>query len=155
MRTSNLATLTALSALLLGTNACSLLGTYASSAQSMMAQPSAATTPASPAGATPTTTPSTPTTPEKSAESKAPSSVSVSLHNGCKETVKLFFGAKPKFGSGRYSSLSSNTRTNESFRPGDQLWIVDDGQNGVSNVTIGDTTREIEIASSCDELRAK
>ena len=155
MRNSNFASLIAMSALLLGANACSLLGTYASSAQSMMAQPGAATSPATPAGATPATTPSEPASTEKAKETSVPSSVSVSLHNGCKSTVKLFFGEKPKFGSGRYSSISSNTRTNETFRPGDQLWIVDEGQNGVSNVKISESTREIEIASSCDELRAR
>jgi len=158
MRISNVAALTALSALLLGTNACSLLGTYATSAQSMMAQPGAAASPTTPGAAspgTPASSPSQPSGSEESAKTATPSTVSVSLHNGCKETVKLFFGAKPKFGSGRYSSLSSNTRTNETFRPGDQLWIVDDSQNGVSNVTISETTREIEVASSCDELRAK
>jgi hypothetical protein len=137
-------------------SACSMLGTYAGSASSMMSQPGVAatgapTTPSSP------TTPATPAaTPE--AETKtasAPSTVSVTLVNTCSDTVKVFFGDKPKFGSGRYSSLSSNSRTNQTFKPGDQLWIVDDGQNGVANAKIEASTREIEVASGCKTLRAR
>lgn len=84
-----------------------------------------------------------------------PSVVSVQLKNNCSSTVKLFFGSKPKFGSGRYSSLGSNTRTSESMKPGDMVWIVDDGQNGVASATVSASTREIEITSSCTGLSAR
>ncbi len=138
----------------LASSACSMLGTYANSASSMMAQPGVAatgapSTPSSPAAAA---TPAA--TPEPEAAS-APSTVSVTLVNACSDTVKVFFGDKPKFGSGRYSSLSSNSRTNQTFKPGDQLWIVDDGQNGVANAKIEASTREIEVASGCKTLRAR
>lgn len=81
--------------------------------------------------------------------------VSVTLRNTCSETVKVFFGDKPKFGSGRYSSLSSNSSTSHSFMPGDMFWIVDDGQNGVSSVTIGESTRTVEVQSGCTGLSAR
>ena len=160
MRHQLIATYAGIAALGLASSACSLLGTYASSASSMMTQPGVGTASPATAGA-PATTPSTGGTPssaasEKEATSKpAPTTVSVALRNGCSETVKLFFGEKPKFGSGRYSSLSSNTRTNQTFKPGDMLWIVDDGQNGVESVTVEASTKEIEIASSCDSFRTK
>lgn len=85
----------------------------------------------------------------------APSSVSITLRNTCPSTVKLFFGDKPGFGSGKYSSASSNTSTNMSFRPGDMIWIVDDSQKGVSSTTISASTRTIEITSSCTSLSSK
>lgn len=87
--------------------------------------------------------------------SSAPSSVSVTLKNNCPNTVKIFFGDKPKFGSGTYSSLSSNTSTSKSFRPGDMVWIVDDSQNGVASATVSASTRRIEVTSSCTGLSAR
>ncbi|MEM9459696.1 MAG: hypothetical protein AAGF11_36300 [Myxococcota bacterium] len=87
--------------------------------------------------------------------SGGPSVVSVQLKNNCPSTVKLFFGTKPKFGSGRYSSLSSNTRRSESMKPGDMVWIVDDSQNGISSATVSASTREIEVTRSCTGLSAR
>lgn len=78
-----------------------------------------------------------------------PQTVSVSLRNGCPNTVKLFFGDKPKFGSGRYTSLGSNTVTSYSMREGDMLWIVDDSQNGISSVSASSASRSFEVTSSC------
>jgi hypothetical protein len=135
-------------------SACSMLGSYAGSASSMMSQPGVAATgaPTTPSPVTPAAPVATPDTETKTA---TPSSVSVTLVNACSDTVKVFFGDKPKFGSGRYSTLSSNSRTNQTFKPGDQLWIVDDGQNGVANAKIESSTREIEVASGCKTLRAR
>lgn len=81
--------------------------------------------------------------------------VSVTLRNRCRETVKVFFGDKPKFGSGRYSSMSSNSSTSHSFQPGDMFWIVDDGQNPISSVTVSPGMREIEILDSCTGMRTR
>ncbi len=135
---------------------CGALGQYGA----MMQQPGAGTAgagaPASAAQATsPTTTPSdsngaTPTT-----TSSTPSSVSVDIKSSCTKTVKVFYGDKPKFGSGTYSSASANSRSSHSFRPGDQFWIVDETENGLANVQVKDNTREIEILGSCTELAAR
>ncbi len=84
-----------------------------------------------------------------------PSTVSVTIKNNCPSTVKIFFGSKPKFGSGRYSSIGSNTRTSQSMKPGDMLWIVDDSQNGISSTTVSGSTREIQIDKSCSGLSAR
>lgn len=162
MRFQAIAPLCCIVTLGLASSACSLLGTYASSASSMMTQPGvgATGTPATAGVPGSTSTGSSPAAGQNSAETEAkeasaPTTVSVTLRNGCSETVKLFFGDKPKFGSGRYSSLSSNSRTNQTFKPGDQLWIVDDGQNGVESVKVEAGMQEIEVASSCDAFRTR
>ncbi|GMV14660.1 MAG: hypothetical protein AMXMBFR56_28840 [Polyangiaceae bacterium] len=132
---------------------CTSLGAYGG----MMAQPGAATTPAagSPATAAPSpgaATPSTESVAKSAAKPAAPSSVSVTIRNTCGKTVKVFFGQKPKFGSGTYSTASSNSVQSHSFRPGDLFWIVDQSENGVANVEVKDSTKEIEIRGSCTEL---
>jgi len=75
--------------------------------------------------------------------------VSVTLRNSCRDTVKVFYGNKPKFGSGTYSTLSSNSVSSKQFRPGDMVWIVDDSENGIASATVDDRTRSIEVDSSC------
>jgi hypothetical protein len=85
----------------------------------------------------------------------APAVVSVTLRNECPQGVKVFFGDKPKFGSGTYSSLSSNTRTSKQMRAGDMIWLVDDGQNGLASVTIDARTREVSVNRDCAGLTAR
>ncbi len=82
----------------------------------------------------------------------APSVVSVTLRNSCGQTVKLFFGDKPKFGSGTYTTLSSNTVTSYSMKPGEMLWIVDDSQNGISSATIDASTNTVEVTGDCNSF---
>ncbi|MEZ4298369.1 MAG: hypothetical protein R3B70_25685 [Polyangiaceae bacterium] len=72
----------------------------------------------------------------------------VTLHNECKQTVKLFLGKKPKWGSGTYTSIGSNTISSYSGSPGDMIWIVDDGQNGLSSLSPSGTQR-VKILSGC------
>jgi len=156
MRLHAIAALCAIATLGLASSACSLLGTYASSASSMMNQPGVGATGVPAASSTESPTPeNAPEAAEQneSAAPSTPSTVSVTLRNGCSDTVKVFFGDKPKFGSGRYSSLSGNSRSNHTFEPGDQLWIVDDSQNGIESVTIEEGMREVEVTSSCDAFR--
>ena len=81
--------------------------------------------------------------------------VSVTLRNSCKQTVKVFFGDKPKFGSGTYSSLSSNSVTSHTFAVGEMMWIVDDAENGLSSTSVSANTREIEVLDGCSGLRVR
>ncbi|MBX7080763.1 MAG: hypothetical protein K1X88_16315 [Nannocystaceae bacterium] len=81
--------------------------------------------------------------------------VSVTLRNACPQTVRLFFGDKPKFGSGTTSTLGSNTVTSHSFQPGDMLWIVDESDNGLSSTSIAASTREIEVTSGCTGFQVR
>ncbi len=80
-----------------------------------------------------------------------PQVVSVTLHNDCPNTVKLFLGEKPKFGSGTNTSLGSNTTTSYQMKPGDMIWITDDSENGLSSTSIGGggTSQSIRIMPSC------
>lgn len=84
-----------------------------------------------------------------SSTSSPPARASISLKNGCSQTVKLFFGDKPKYGSGRYTTIGANNITSESMAPGDMIWIVDDSQNGLSSFTAGSGSQRVEINSSC------
>jgi hypothetical protein len=81
--------------------------------------------------------------------------VSVTIRSACPKTVKVFYGDKPKFGSGTYSSISSNSVQSHSFRQGDMFWIVDDSENGLGSTSIGPGTRELEISASCTSINAR
>ncbi|MFO0635572.1 MAG: hypothetical protein U0168_22240 [Nannocystaceae bacterium] len=110
--------------------------------------PTAAAAPASPDPSA-----ADPAAPSPSAAPAGP--VSVTLRNACPQTVRLFFGDKPKFGSGTTSTLGSNTVTSHSFQPGDMLWIVDASDNGLSSTSISSTTREIEVTSGCTGFQVR
>jgi hypothetical protein len=133
---------------------CGALGQYAQGAGAMTSPTAAAGQPAAPG--VPATSPASAAGAKQSSEALsetgAPKSIGVDLKNSCGQTAKVFFGDKPKFGSGTYSSLGSNVRSRHTFQVGDQFWIVDDSQNGVANVVVDEGTREIEIRGSCDQL---
>jgi hypothetical protein len=74
--------------------------------------------------------------------------VSVRLYNACSETVKLFFGDDPRFGSGTSSQISPNTSTSYSMREGAMIWIVIDGQPAAS-YSASPGNRDIQITRSC------
>jgi hypothetical protein len=142
--------------LALGAAACAPLGQYAAMGGAPAAGAPTTGAPGAAPAAAPAAAPMTGASESSStAPSTPPSSVSVSIKNSCEKTVKVFFGDKPKFGSGTYSTASSNSRSSHSFAPGDQFWIVDDSQNGVANVAVSESTREIEILGSCDRLAAR
>jgi hypothetical protein len=76
-------------------------------------------------------------------------SVSLTLHNDCPRTVRLFFGTTPKFGSGTESSISSNSTESHSMREGDMVWIVDESGNGMSSLTATRRQSSVAITRSC------
>jgi hypothetical protein len=75
--------------------------------------------------------------------------VSLSLHNDCPRTVRLFFGNTPKFGSGTESSISSNSTESRSMREGEMIWIVDEAGNGMSSLTVSPGQTHVTITRSC------
>ena len=77
--------------------------------------------------------------------------MSVDLKNECRQTVRLFYGDKPKFGSGTYSTLGSNTRTHKSMKRGDMIWLVDDKDNGIGSVTVEDGARQ-RVTVDCSSI---
>ncbi|MGZ3422691.1 MAG: hypothetical protein ACXWUG_05650 [Polyangiales bacterium] len=79
----------------------------------------------------------------------APQIDSLTLHNDCKKTVKLFLGDKPKWGSGTNTSIGSNTTQSYSLGVGKMIWIVDDSENGVAQYTGQPGSHRIKIPASC------
>ena len=84
-----------------------------------------------------------------------PAVVSVTIHSDCANTVKVFYGDKPKFGSGTYSTISSHSSESHPFKPGDMVWIVDDAENGLASTTIGPGMGEINIGATCTSFVAR
>jgi hypothetical protein len=75
---------------------------------------------------------------------------SVTLHNSCSQTVKLFIGdGEPPFGSGTYTSIGSNTIQSQSGSLPEAIWIIDDSQRPISAYTPRPGSQDIEIISSC------
>jgi hypothetical protein len=88
--------------------------------------------------------------------SSAPSGpVSVTIRSSCPKTVPVFYGNKPKYGSGTSSSVSTNSVSSHSFREGDMFWVTDESGNGLDGFTVTRGTRTIEIDSSCTRLSGR
>jgi len=81
--------------------------------------------------------------------------VSVTIRSSCPSTVRVFYGDKPKYGSGTTSSISSNSVNSHSFQPGDMFWIVDASDNGVASVTVDDRIGTIEINGNCTSMSTR
>lgn len=81
--------------------------------------------------------------------------VSVTIRSSCPRTVPVFYGNKPKYGSGTSSSVSTNSVSSHSFREGDMMWVTDDSGNGLDGFTVTRGTRTIEIDSSCRRLSGR
>lgn len=81
----------------------------------------------------------------------------VEIHSDCSKTVSVFYGEKPKFGSGKKSSVSSNSTSSEG-RGSDgtlMVWIIDDHENGVASVKVTPETKRVTIGASCKDISAK
>jgi len=94
-------------------------------------------------------------TPAKADVPAGPKTVSVTIRSSCSKTVPVFYGDKPKYGSGTTSSVSSNSVSSKTFTVGDQMWVLDDSGDGAGSVTISESTRNVEINSSCSGLSAR
>lgn len=93
---------------------------------------------------------------QPSTESPKPSGpviVSVTLRSSCKENVRVFFGDKPKYGSGTTSSISPNSVSSRQMKEGDMVWIVDASDNPLASVRIQESTSKIEVDGSCKSWR--
>ena len=87
----------------------------------------------------------------------APVSTTVEIHSDCGKTVPVFYGDKPKFGSGTKSSVSSNSTSSQGRNSDGTLtvWIIDDQENGVASVRVTPGTKRVEIDSSCKRITAR
>jgi hypothetical protein len=100
--------------------------------------------------------------PQAKAASAAPAPsasipTTVEIHSDCTKTTPVFYGEKPKFGSGTKSSISSNTTTSASRKSDGSLtvWIIDEQENGIASVHVGPTTKRVEIDRSCRQITAR
>lgn len=114
-------------------------------------------TPSSPS-TTPTTADHNSSDAHKTTTATAPASnspVSVTIRSNCGNNTRVFFGQKPKYGSGRTSSVSSNSVSHESMKPGDMLWIVDSSDNGLTSATVTSSTQELTIGQDCKSIAVR
>ena len=81
-----------------------------------------------------------------------PERVSVTIRSACRSTVPVFYGTRPKYGSGTQSSISSNSVSSKMFRAGDMIWLTDDSGGGLTSVTIAPGMSTIHIDSSCTQI---
>jgi hypothetical protein len=87
------------------------------------------------------------------AEPNFPKTVSVSIKVECRDSVDVFYGKDPKFGSGTSSRLGGNSLQNHTFMPGDMMWITDEQRNGTGSVTISENTHDVVVA--CNGISAR
>ena len=105
--------------------------------------------------------PAAPQTKAASAADAHPPSASIpttiEIHSDCTKTTPVFYGDKPKFGSGTKSSIGSNTTTSASRKSDGSLtvWIIDEQENGIASVHVGPTTKRVEIDRSCRQITAR
>lgn len=107
-----------------------------------------------------TTAGAAPAAPQAKAASAAPSAfipTTVEVHSDCTKTTPIFYGEKPKFGSGTKSSIGSNTTTSASRKADGTLtvWIIDEQENGIASVHVSASTKRVEIDRSCRQITAR
>jgi hypothetical protein len=84
--------------------------------------------------------------------------ISIEIRSDCKKTVPVFYGdGKPGFSSGKKSSISSNSISSEGRKHDGTLtiWIIDEHENGLSNVKITPDTRRVTVNSDCKSFKAE
>lgn len=74
--------------------------------------------------------------------------VSVQLRNNCSDTVRLYIGTNPGYGSGTTTTLGGNNITNMRLPIGKKICIVDGSTNPISCSTISAGMSRIEVNSS-------
>lgn len=89
--------------------------------------------------------------------SSPPFSTTVEIHSDCSKTTPVFYGEKPKFGSGTKSSISSNSTTSAGRKSDGTLtvWIIDEQENGIASVRVEPTTKRVDIDRSCRHITAR
>ena len=108
--------------------------------------------PASPAHAQPASGGESASAGNEASAEKTPSGPqidSVSLHNDCPSTVKLFLGQKPKWGSGTSTTIGSNVTQSFTLKQGDAIWIVDGSDEGIGKYTGQTGMHSVKITASC------
>lgn len=86
-----------------------------------------------------------------------PIPTTVEVRSECSKTVPVFYGEKPKFGSGTRSSVSSNSISSQGRKADGTLtvWIIDDKENGIASAQVTPDTKRVVIDRSCTSIRAE
>jgi hypothetical protein len=86
-----------------------------------------------------------------------PVPTNVEVHSDCPQTLPLFIGEKPKFGSGTKTSIGSNTTTTFPRKADGtaMIWIIDEQENGVASVDVTPQTKRVEIGRDCKAISAR
>jgi len=81
----------------------------------------------------------------------------VEIRSECSKTVPVFYGEKPKFGSGTRSTVSSNSTSSQGRKADGTLtvWIIDESENGIASARVTPETRRVVIDRSCTGIRAE
>lgn len=81
----------------------------------------------------------------------------IEIRSECSRTVPVFYGEKPKFGSGTRSSVSSNSISSAGRKPDGSMtmWIIDESENGLANAHATASTKRIIVDRSCSSLRTE
>ncbi len=83
---------------------------------------------------------------------------SVEVRSDCSKSVPVFYGdGKPGYSSGRKSSISSNSISSESrnFDGTLTIWLIDDHENGLSNVKITPDTKRVTVNRDCTSFKTE
>ncbi len=90
-------------------------------------------------------------------EPTRPLPTTVEIRSECSKTVPVFYGEKPKFGSGTRSTVSGNSTSSQGRKADGTLtvWIIDDSENGVASARVTPETRRVVIDRSCTAIRAE
>lgn len=82
----------------------------------------------------------------------------VEVRSDCSKSVPVFYGdGKPGFSSGRKSSISSNSISSEGrkFDGTLTIWLIDDHENGLSNVKITPDTKRVTVNRDCASFKTE
>jgi len=85
----------------------------------------------------------------RSGSSSSRGRYSLRLKNRCRRTVRLFIGRKPRFSSGRNTTLGSNTISSYSGSAPQTLWIVGSSGRGISSYALSSGSHQLVITRSC------
>ncbi len=84
-------------------------------------------------------------------------STTVEVRSECSKTVPVFYGEKPKYGSGTRSSVSANSISSAGRKADGTLtiWIIDNSENGIASARVNKDTKRVIIDRSCTSIRAE
>jgi hypothetical protein len=96
-------------------------------------------------------------TPSTAPASKLPPAEerTVTLRNNCARRVVFYIGKQPGESDGRYMTVGSTNMISPRLRVGDQVWLLDQQQAGLTSVAVSGRTSDIEVAESCAGLTAR